>query len=139
MSNNGKMSEQIKDKVLALMKLALEYNRNNTEQKLTEDRPRFFVEFFPHTCDLDVGVRTGISRCIEETIHLTPRSSDDTDEEVLATLDRWIDLFTSLYFGWRCAERVNIYLESFKGIELEDLVLDEYKGTELEALLLDEQ
>lgn len=139
MGNNTRTTKQIKDKVLALMKLALEYNRNNTEQKLTEDRPSFFVEFFPHTCELDVGVHIGISRCIEETIHLAPRFSDDTGEEVLAALDRWVDLFTSLYFGWRCAERVNIHLESFKGIELEDLLLDEYKGTELEGLLLDEQ
>ena len=46
MRNNARMSEQVKDKVLALMKLALEYNRNDTEQKLTEDRPRFLVEFF---------------------------------------------------------------------------------------------
>ena len=125
MVNNARMSEQVKDKILALMKLAFEYNRNDTEQKLTEDRPRFIVEFFPRTCDLDVGVHTGISRCIEETIHLAPRFPDDTDEEILAALDRWIDLFTSFYFGWRCAERVNIHLESFKGIELEALLFDE--------------
>lgn len=123
--NNARMSEQVKDKVLALMKLALEYNRNSTEQKLSEDRPRFFVEFFPHTCELVVGVYTGISRYIKQTIHLVPRFSDDTDEEILAALDRWIDLFTSLYFGWRCAERANIYLDAFKGTELEDLLLDE--------------
>lgn len=139
MRNNARMSEQVKDKVLALMKLALEYNRNDTEQKLAEDKPRFFVEFFPHTCELEVGVYTGISRCIEETIHLAPRFSDDTDEEILDALDRWINLFTSLHFGWRCAERANIHLESFKGIELETLLLDDLKGTELEVLLLDEQ
>lgn len=45
MSNKARTSEQIKDKVLAFMKLALEHNRNGTEQKLTEDRPRLLEGF----------------------------------------------------------------------------------------------
>lgn len=45
MKNNVRMSEQVRDKALALIKLALEHNRNDTEQKLTELEGLLFDDF----------------------------------------------------------------------------------------------
>lgn len=133
MSNNGKMTKEVKGRVLTLMNLALEYNSRKTTQELTGNRPTFFVYFNGHTCDLDVAAYTegysANSKCIQESISLTSSFSSDTDEKILAALDRWIDLFISVQYEWRRAQND----------KLEELLLDEYKGTELEELLLDEQ
>lgn len=133
MPNNGKMTKEVKGRVLSLMNLALEYNSHETTQELTGNKPTFFVWFNGHTCDLDVAVYTGgysaNSKCIQESISLTSSFSSNTDEKILAALDRWIDLFISLQYEWRRAQKDN----------LDELLVDEYKGTELEGMFLDEQ
>ena len=50
------MNERIKNKVLEIMALAVEFNNTETKIELTDDKPTFFVEFSGHTCELDVNI-----------------------------------------------------------------------------------
>ena len=50
------MNENIKNKVLEIMALAVDFNSTQTKKILTKDKPTIFVEFCGHTCQLDVSV-----------------------------------------------------------------------------------
>ena len=50
------MNESIKNKVLEIMALAVEFNNTETKTELTDDKPTFFVEFSGHTCGLNVNI-----------------------------------------------------------------------------------
>lgn len=50
------MDKKIKEKVLKIMALALEFNNTRTQKKCTGDKPTVWVEFSGHTCQLDVHI-----------------------------------------------------------------------------------
>ena len=50
------MDKKIKEKVLKIMALALEFNNTRTQNKYTGNKPTVWVEFLGHTCELDVQV-----------------------------------------------------------------------------------
>lgn len=50
------MKKSIKEKVLEIMALALEFNGKPTKQELTGNKPTIFVDFAGHVCELDVGI-----------------------------------------------------------------------------------
>lgn len=50
------MDKKIKEKVLKIMALALEFNNTRTQKKCTGDKPVVWVEFSGHTCELDVHI-----------------------------------------------------------------------------------
>lgn len=50
------MKKSIKEKVLEIMALALEFNSKPTKQELTGNKPTIFVDFAGHVCELDVGI-----------------------------------------------------------------------------------
>lgn len=50
------MNERIKNKVLEIMALAVEFNNTATKTELTDDKPTFFVNFSGHICELEVNI-----------------------------------------------------------------------------------
>lgn len=50
------MNESIKNKVLEIMALAVEFNNTETKTELTDDKPTFFVNFSGHTCEIEVDI-----------------------------------------------------------------------------------
>lgn len=50
------MEKSIKEKVLEIMALALEFNCKPTKQEFTGNKPTIFVEFAGHVCELDVRI-----------------------------------------------------------------------------------
>ena len=50
------MNESIKNKVLEIMALAVEFNNTETTTELTDDKPTFFVDFSGHICELEVHI-----------------------------------------------------------------------------------
>lgn len=50
------MNENIKSKVLKILALALDFNNTRTKCSLTGYKPTVFVNFFGHTCELDVQI-----------------------------------------------------------------------------------
>ena len=67
------MNESIKNKVLEIMALAVEFNNTATKTELTGDKPTFFVYFSGHVCLLHVHVypegwsedKIGKVKCLE--------------------------------------------------------------------------
>lgn len=52
------MTKKVKSKVLEIMALALEFNGRSTKCEYTGSKPTLFVEFYGHTCELDVDITT---------------------------------------------------------------------------------
>lgn len=50
------MKKSIKEKVLEIMALALEFNGKPTKQEFTGNKPTISVEFAGHVCELDVRI-----------------------------------------------------------------------------------
>lgn len=50
------MEKSIKEKVLEIMALALEFNGKPTRQEFTGNKPTISVEFAGHVCELDVRI-----------------------------------------------------------------------------------
>lgn len=48
------MTNEITQRVLEIMELAVKVNSSETRQELTDGKPTFFVEFYGHTCSLEV-------------------------------------------------------------------------------------
>lgn len=48
------MTNEIKQRVLEIMELAVNFNSSETRQELTDSKPTFFVEFYGHICGLEV-------------------------------------------------------------------------------------
>lgn len=51
------MTNEIKQRVLEIMELAVTFNGSETRQEITGNKPTFFVEFYGHTCTLEVRAR----------------------------------------------------------------------------------
>lgn len=51
------MTNEIKQRVLEIMELAVTFNSGETRQEITGNKPTFFVEFYGHTCTLEVRAR----------------------------------------------------------------------------------
>ncbi len=52
------MKKSIKEKVLEIMTLALEFNGRSTKCECTGSKPTIFVNFSGNTCELDVNICT---------------------------------------------------------------------------------
>ena len=52
------MTKKVKSKVLEIMTLALDFNSESTKQEYTGNKPTLFVQFYGHTCQLDVDIAT---------------------------------------------------------------------------------
>ena len=50
------MNESVKNKVLEIMALAVEFNNTATKTELTDNKPTFFVDFSGHTCEFAVHI-----------------------------------------------------------------------------------
>lgn len=48
------MTNEITQRVLEIMELAVNFNSSETRQELTDGKPTFFVEFYGHICSLEV-------------------------------------------------------------------------------------
>lgn len=48
------MTNEIKQRVLEIMELAVTFNSSETRQELTDSKLTFFVEFYGHICGLEV-------------------------------------------------------------------------------------
>lgn len=89
------MTKEITQRVLEIMELAVNFNSSETRQELTDGKPTFFVEFYGHTCSLEV--RAYVNGYPEETIiYLTGKGAanryevtilDGADKQTLQDLD----------------------------------------------------
>lgn len=67
------MNERIKNKVLEIIALAVEFNNTETKTELTDDKPTFFVKFSGHVCLLHIHMypegwsehKIGKVKCLE--------------------------------------------------------------------------
>ena len=50
------MTNEITQRVLEIMELAVNFNSSETRQELTDGKPTFIVEFYGHICSLEVRV-----------------------------------------------------------------------------------
>lgn len=107
MKNMKPMSTKVRDTVLRIVERTMYYNNTPTKQEYTGDKPTFFVEFNGHCGDIDVhcypkGYREGAGSvwCGGDSVHSLCEDEYETEEEILADLDRIIADMDRYYNDW---------------------------------------
>ena len=105
------MTNEIKQRVLEIMELAVNFNGSATRQELTGGKPTFFVEFYGHICSLEV--RANINGYPEETIiylsgkgvtsRYEPTFLDGAEKQTLQALDKVLTEMRRIINEWEAA------------------------------------
>ena len=95
------MNESIKNKVLEIMALAVEFNSAETKTELTDDKPTFFVDFSGHICALEVNIhpegwsrdKIGKAKYLETYLdkYNTEENLDSILSEMKKTISDWVN------------------------------------------------
>lgn len=99
------MNESIKNKVLEIMALAVDFNHTQTNITLTKDKPTIFVEFYGHTCQLDVSVcpRGWDGTCIKKDKYSVYLDSDGAE----IGLNKMLELTKRAISDWENRQNEN--------------------------------
>lgn len=106
------MTNEITQRVLEIMKLAVTFNDGETRQELTDSKPTFFVEFYGHICGLEVRAningypespviylsRKGVTRGYEATF------LDGAEKQTLQDLDTVLAEMRRIINEWEAAQ-----------------------------------
>lgn len=94
------MDKKIKEKVLKIMALALEFNNTRTQNKYTGNKPTVWVKFSGHTCQLDVQIsHEGWERFAEKETQMWIYLDDNKNAEV--ELDAAIETLERIIANWK--------------------------------------
>lgn len=104
------MTNEIKQRVLEIMELAVTFNDSETRQELTGNKPTFFVEFYGHICGLEV--RANINGYPESPVYLSGEGAtsryeatflDVAEKPVLHALDTVLAEMRRIINRWEAA------------------------------------
>lgn len=105
------MTNEIKQRVLEIMKLAVTFNSSETKQELTGSKPTFFVEFFGHICGLEV--RANINGYPESPVYLSSKGAtnryevtilEGAEKQTLQDLDTVLAEMRRIISEWEAAQ-----------------------------------
>lgn len=94
------MDENIKSKIMKIIALAIEFNDTRTQKRYTGNKPTVWVEFFGHTCQLDVHIsHEGWNRFAEIETRMCIYLDDNKNAEV--ELDAAFETLERIIANWR--------------------------------------
>lgn len=87
------IKDEIKEKVLKIMELALLLNLTETEYEITGNKPTVFVNFSGHVCMLDIrvyfkGWEAGAAPDVQKIVYLDGHTAENELNEVIDTLEK---------------------------------------------------
>lgn len=107
------MTNEIKQRVLEIMELAVNFNSSETRQEITGNKPTFFVEFYGHICSIEVRVNIK-GYCAESpNIYLAGKGAanryevtilDSAEKQTLQDLDTVLAEMRCIINKWEAAQ-----------------------------------
>lgn len=109
--NEKPITAEVRELVLRIMERAMFYNSTSTEQKITGNKPTFFVKFSGHIATLEVDIHTSgwNSQCNSEefAIRLVEVGYNGTPDDIRSKLESVIKRMEEVYDVWHEKENTN--------------------------------